>query len=61
MTDQTEDTNPLDAEIKEVSGDAMKTAMEKCGCDCASMMAQFSQCHPDEGTTGGEEGKKGCC
>jgi len=61
MTDQNENTDEKCSDAKDLAPDTMKTAMENCGCNCASMMARFFQAHPGD-RAGDEKGvKKGCC
>ncbi len=61
MTNKTENTNKNGTDANQAHADTSKAAMENCGCDCASMMAWFSQCCPNDGTADEKTAKEKCC
>ena len=61
MTKKTENTTEKGTDAKQAHADGSKAPMENCGCDCASMMAWFSQRHPNDGTADEKTAKKKCC
>lgn len=61
MTDQNENRNEKVNDAKDIAPDTMKSGIENCECDCASMMARFFSDHPGDRAKDEKAEKKGCC